>query len=300
MNRHLRQRTFALLLLVAGGLFGCNGSQPVVDVEKSKRIAGELRDNKLFSAAIDEYKQVLLYGDIDDSQRGNLSFLIGRMYFDDLKDYGSAAAWLVRAREYNPDANYSIEAAEKLVAALERMGHSFDAKRQLTQAASIDRPEKRAGDVEVARIGNDPIYLSEVEKHMQGLPAQIQSQLGSPAARRQFMRQYVGVQLLYRAAMREGYGKDPEVLERQDQMLKSLIVQKYMSEKVLPELNIDTVDVRNYFLANQGRYGDRPYDSVKSQVYMDYQSEKAESAYGDYIDRLAQAEHVEFLDQNIK
>lgn len=300
MNRHLRHTTFALIMLALGMLVGCSGSQPSLDVEKSKLIAGELRDNKLFHAAIGEYEKILTFGNIDDAQRGNISFLIGRTYYDDLKDYGNAAAWFVRAREYNENADYSVEASEKLVASLERMGHSFDAKRELTQAANADKPAQTEGGVIVARIGNDPIYMSEIEKHMQNLPSNVQASLNNPAARKEFVRQYVGVELLYRAATREGYAKDPEVLERQDQMLKTLIVQKYMSEKVLPELNIDTVDVRNYYLANKSRYAGQPYDSVKSHVYMDYQSEKAESAYGTYIDRLAQAEHVEFLDQNIK
>lgn len=296
-----RRVTGAALVVVAVVLLmaGCGGSGPTLDVDQAKKIAGDLRENKLFGAAIDEYKEILDRGKIDNSQKGNISFLIGRIYFDDLHDYENAAAWYVRARAYDDKADYATEAAEKLVASLERMGHSFDAKRQLDNAANVVKPAPKAGDVVVAQIGNEPIYLSEIERNMQDLPPQAQQQLQSVEAKRQFVRQYVGVELLFRAAKREGFDKDPEVLQRQDKVLKSLVVQKYLADKVFPELKLDTADVKNFYAANKEQYGSKPFDSVKSQVLMDYQNQKADAAYGAYIDKLAKAEQVQFMDQNV-
>lgn len=105
---------------------------------------------------------------------------------------------------------------------------------------------------------------------------------------------------MYRAALREGMDRDPEVAERKDQVIKSLVVQKYLSEKVFPEMELDSADVRNFYLANRDtRYGSKPYDSVRAEVFMDYQSQKAQAAYAQYLDDLAKAENVEFLDQNL-
>jgi len=69
----------------------------------------------------------------------------------------------------------------------------------------------------------------------------------------------------------------------------------------MPQIKIDTNDVKNFYRANKERhYKNAPYDSVKAQVFMDYQSEKTQSAFQDYISMLAQKEKVEFLDQNVR
>ena len=82
---------------------------------------------------------------------------------------------------------------------------------------------------------------------------------------------------------------------------KRLLVEKFVVEKVMPEVKIDTLDVRNFYLANKdSRYDSAPYDSVKAQVFLDYQSDKANAAYSNYIAKLAEAEKVEFMDYNVK
>ncbi len=153
----------------------------------------------------------------------------------------------------------------------------------------------------MARIDGEPVWRSEVERQLQSLPPEAQRQFLTPEAKQQFVRQYVGMELMYRAAMREGYDRDENIRQKQDQVLKSLVLDKYVVDKVMPEIHIDTADVRNYYLANRDtRYKGEPYDSVKAQVFMDYQGVKAQSAFGEYINRLAANEKVEFLDQNIR
>ena len=101
--------------------------------------------------------------------------------------------------------------------------------------------------------------------------------------------------------MREGYDQDREIKRKVREIGSQLLVEKYVVEKVLPQIKIDTADVRNFYLANKDtRYSGAPYDSVQARVLMDYQSQKAESAFREYIDRLAQQERVQFLDGNVK
>ena len=55
----------------------------------------------------------------------------------------------------------------------------------------------------------------------------------------------------------------------------------------------------NFYLANQdNRYGGVPYDSVRAQVFLDYQQGKAGAAYQEYINKLAEVEQVRFYDGN--
>jgi hypothetical protein len=291
---------FICVIAVSPAFISCSSGGAKLDVEQAKRIAGDLRDNKLYAAAIDDYRAILDRGGVDDTQKGNISYLIGKIYFEDLKDYGNAAAWLVRARAYDANGSYINDASMNLVTSLEKMGHHLDARRELGAATDIETKPAKAGDVEVARVGGRPIYLSEVEKHIQSLPEKAQQQFTSKEAKREFIRQYVGVELMYRAALREGFDKDPQIMDRKEQLEKSLLVQKYVTERVFPEMKLDTADVRNFYLANKDtRYENKPFDSVKAQILMDYQSQKAEAAYADYLGRLAKAEQVEFLDQNI-
>lgn len=292
--------TFIALVLTFGAV-SCQKSGAKIDIEQSKKLAGELRDNKLYRAAIEEYKGLLDRAELDNKQRGNICYLIGRVYFEDLKDFENAGAYYVRAKEYDPEASYADEASNNLVACLEKLGHLVDAKRELNAAANVTAQPKEAGDVAVAKIGGEPIWRSDVEKDIQNLPADVQKQFLSPDGKRNFVRQYVGMELMYRAAKREGYDRDPEIIRREELLTKNLLVQKYVVDKVMPEIKIDTNDVHNFYSANKAdRYRNAPYDSVRAQVFMDYQNEKAQSAYGDYINRLAAGEQVEFLDQNIK
>jgi tetratricopeptide (TPR) repeat protein len=287
----------SLTLVVAS----CQKAGVTVDADQAKKLAGELRDNKLFSAAIDEYRRLLINGELSNPEKGNISYLIGKIYFEDLKDYEDAAAYFVRAKEYDPNGSYISEASQNLVASLEKIGHLIDAKRELNQAANLDKPSSVPGDVPVAKIGTSTIWRSEIERRIQSLPPEAQKQLMSAEARKNFARQYVGVELMYRAALREGYDRDPEIQARQDMVVKNLLVQKYVENKVMPAVKIDTVDVRNFYVANKSdHYKNQPYDSVKVQVFMDYQNSKMEAAYADYITKLAAAEQVEFLDNNVR
>lgn len=297
-------RTLPVALLAAAlalTIAACGGVDHSARIEQHKVMAGELQNNRLYQAAIDEYQKILAYDDVDSRQRANINYLIARVYFDDLKDYQNSAAYYIRAREYDPEGSFVPEASRNLVASLEKLGNVFDARRQLSAVTDVDNKPRTKDDVAVAEIGGRKIWRSEIEDHIASMPKQAQEQLVSREARLEFVHQYVGVELLYNAAVRENYLADPKIQKQQEKMLKGLLVDRFVSEKVMPRIQVDTLDVKNYYLANKsGRYGDKPYDSVRSQVFLDYQTEKAEAAYSDYIEGLAKAEDVRFYEQNVQ
>lgn len=281
---------------------GCSGGGQNAAIERHKQMAVELRENGLYEAAIAEYEKILALDGIDDATRGSVSYLIGRLYFENVGDYEQAAAYYVKAKALNPDGDYVAEASKNLVTALERSGNTIDARRQLQQLTSVAAEPEDAKDVEIARIGDSPVWLSQLDDAIEMLPGEAQEQyLSSREAKVAFMHQYVSAELLYHAALREGYDNDREIKRRMREVNRQMLVEKYVMEKVLPQIKIDTVDVRNFYLANKDtRYGGAPYDSVQARVVMDYQAQKTESAFREYIDRLAQQERVQFLDANVK
>jgi tetratricopeptide (TPR) repeat protein len=291
--------TVAAILLT---MVSCLGSADnSAALERHKKLAGELRDSKLYEAAIEEYKKLLDYPDVEVKTRGNINYLIGKIYYENLNDFDRAAAYYIRARALDPDGSYINEASKNLVASLEKMGQMLDAKRQLGAATDLEAAPERDGDVAVARVGGVPIWLSQVEEELQTLPTEVQKQFTSRQAKVEYVHQYVAVELLYRAALREAYDDDPDVKRQQRLLLRKLLVDKYVLDKVMPQVTIDTVDVRNFYVANKNqKYSDAPYDSVKAQVFLDYQAQKANAAFSDYISMLSRAEKVEFYEQNVK
>jgi len=288
----------ASLLLVAG----CASRDDHTEaIERHKKLATELRDNRLYDAAVQEYRQILDYDDIDDAVRANINYLIARIYFDHVQNYNEAAAYYVRAKSLDPKADFIDEASRNLVTALEKSGNLVAAKRQLNQLTDIGAQPRNDSDITVARIGGVPVWLSQIDDALAALPPEVQKQVLDQGGKVNFMHQYVGTELLYHAALRENYDKDVDIEEQVRRYNRDLLVQKYVLDNVIPKIQIDTADVRNFYQANRSaRYDDAPYDSVKAQVFLDYQSQKAQSAYGDYISMLAQKERVEFFDQNVK
>jgi len=294
---------FLILIVIGQFVVSCSGgddkSAEMLDLRK--QLAGELRDSRLYEAAIEEYKKILASSDIDIKTRANINYLIARVYFEDLQDYEDAAAYYVRARSLDPKGSFTGEASKKLVASLEKMGRVLDAKRQLDVTTDIDYTPPESGDVMVARIDNEPVWLSRVDEQIQNLPAELQKELINRKAKVKYVQNYVGIELIHRAAIRENYDDDPEIKKQFQDLMKNLLVEKYMTEKVVPEIDIDTLDVRNFYKANrEDRYNSAPFDSVRTRVYLDYQTEKAETAFSEYINKLAKAEKVEFFEENIK
>jgi len=293
---------FVIGTLIMLTFLSCQGSGGSAElVEQHKKLAGELRDTQLYQAAIEEYQKILAFDNIDMRTRSNINYLIARIYFENIKNYREAAAYYVRARSLDPEASFITEASKNLVTSLERIGNIIDARRELSAATDFNGSERVAGDVMVAKIGDDPIWLSEIDRHIQALPPDLQKQLLQPAKKAEFVQQYIGLELMYRAAVRENYGDKPEILQQLDQLRKELVINRYVVDRVMPEVKIDTADVRNFYEANRlARYNDAPYDSVKAQVFIDYQGQKAEKAFSEYISRLAAKEKVEVYENNIR
>lgn len=291
----------ALVLVCALGMGACSQIDNSARIDSHKKLAGELESNRLYRAAVAEYEKVLEYPDLDEKHRANICYLIARISYEDIRDFEQAAAYYLRAREYDPEGSFVQEASRNLVASLEKLGNVVDAKRQLDKAANVDSGPASDSDVVVAKIGDRSIWLSEINRQIAGLDPNVQKELLSAAGKREFVHQYVGVELLYQAAMRENYLSDPEIQAARERLTRQLLVNKYVMNNVIPKIKTDTLDVRNFYTANKDtRYDGKPYDSVRAQVFLDYQNQKAESAYDDYIRNLAQAERVEVFDKNVR
>jgi len=292
--------SLATLVLVSYALFIKSGGDN--DYKTEKNLAGELADNNLFNASIDEYRKILNDRMIDPITAANINYLVGKIYFENMADYENAAAYYVRARSLNPKGSFYNEAGKNLIACLEKMGRMVDAKRELDRAVNLDSIKtSEKGETVLARIGETPIFLSELNEAIQNLPPEMQKKYLDRTGKLEMLNQMVGLELMYKAAIREGYDREPAIIRKKKQIEKQLLIEKYLVDKALPQVNIDTADVRNYYLANRkDKYGDKPYDEVKATALMDYQKEKSQKAFADYISKLAALEKVQVFEENVR
>lgn len=302
-NRQWRQIWAVLLIgtvLCGVWLSGC-GQQDNPELDQRKKVAGELRDSKLYKQAIAEYKELLGAEGVSDNQRGSIAFLIGQIYFEDLKSYEDAASYYVRARSYDSTGAYMDDLSRNLVAALEKSGKYLDAKHELANLTDLDADKTPSGTIPVAVVSGDTVWLEELDSQIQTLPPALQKQMLTPEAKQDFLRQYIGMDLIAQSAIREGLDRDPDFQMRKEMLVKKLLMEKYIAEKILPELSMEPTDIRNYFEANKdAKYKGQKFENIVNQVAQDYQTEKSAAAYMDSVAELAKIENVIFLDQNIK
>ncbi len=289
------------LIIMAYLMIIISNSSKSREYKTEKDLAGELADNNLYKASIEQYVKILNDPKLDATTGANIHYLIAKIYYEDLLDYENAAAHYVMARSLNPNGSFNDEAGKNLITCLEKMGRMVDAKRELDKEANIIPPEKGGGGAILARIGSDPIYMSDVDEAIQNLPPEMQKNYLTREGKLQMLNQYIATELMYKAAVREGMDRDASINKQKKQLEKQLVVEKYATGKILPQINIDTTDVHNYYLANKkDKYGDKSYDDVKTQVIMDYQQAKSQRAFADYIAKLAAMEKVQIFEENIK
>ena len=292
----------ATLILVLFLVFFMPGDHKAQGFAEVKGLAGELADNNLYRASVEEYKRALNDPNIDRETAANIDYMVGRIYFENLADYENAAAYYVRARALNPRGSFYDEAGKNLIYSLEKMGRVMDAKRELDRTVNIDSLRAGAGGkVIVARVGERPIYMSDVENDIQSFPLDMQKKFMDKKGKMEILMKRISLELMYQDAVRNGMDKDSDVLQKQKDLEKQVVVDKYYAAKILPQVNIDTSDVKYYYLANKKeKYGDKSYDDVRVKVLVDYQQEKSQRAFSDYIARLAAIEKLQVFEENIK
>jgi len=299
-----------LLAVVLAGLaavfatqgYFVRGGGAADDWEARVRRAAELQNNKLYAAAAAEFAPLLDNPAIPDEKRANYAFTIGQIYQDDLHDYENAAAFFVRARAFHPRPGLDHEIGQRLVECFENLGRSFDAARQLADYTAPDDKSKAApGDVIVAKIGDRQITLSEVEAELQKLPAAVQGEFTTPEKKKDFVKQYIGMELLYASAVRRGLDRNPELLRQYGELKKQLVLDQMLRTEVIDKISVTDTDLDLFYRAHKSDlFGDKPLNEVRPQVELEYRRMKQREKYAEMIEKLITAEPVTIYDDRLK
>lgn len=291
------------ILFVWGGC--SNTKQPAVDGEKIREYANALYNRELYDQAVREYQRYLDLYDVDEQQSANINFVIGNIYFDRLNDYENAMAYYLKVKHVYPESDVLPQVDKRIVACLERLQRTADAKQALDEATALE-PESvvqsQPGTV-IAKIGDREITSGDLKYAIGQLPEYLQSQFEDKQGKINFLQQYVATELFYDAAKRKELDQDKDVIEGAFQAKKSLMVQKYLEEEIASQIQISSDDVELYYKANQENYAEKdeqgnikhqkPLDEVQQEVAEDLAREKQQKAIDALLQRMMTAEKVE-------
>jgi len=276
-------------------------AKPDKSLEKDARtLAGELVDNNLPEAAIEEYQKILRTASLDKAGRGAIYYLIGKTYFDEMGDYENAAANYIRARSLDDKAPYNTEAGKNLITCLERMGRHLDARRELDRQASLNPDSTASAGKLVAKVGSYDITQTDFNDALDRLPPQMRTQYSTPEGKRAFLDQLIGRELIYHAALRDGMDTDSRVKKDLHLLERDYLVQHYSQTKILPTIKPDTADLQLYYQAHKDEFGDKDFESVRDTVTQAYMMYIGQKTVNDYISTLQKAEPVTVFEENLK
>jgi len=309
MNRRI-VLFFSLLIFI---IAGCGDRiEPNLTRDEARNFANELYNRQLFKQSAQAYERYLNTYKLDKTELANISYTIGDIYFERLKDYENALAYYIRVKYLHPREELKRQVDKKIVACLERLQRTEDAEQTLKESTSFE-PEavqkKRPGAV-VARIGSREITQGDIDFELSQLPPAIRSQYNTKAKKLEFLNQYVLTELLYNSAKNMQLDKDPEVIEAAFQAKKSIMVQKYLQDQILKEVKIQPEDVELYYKANKQKYvekddkgnviREKPFEEVQQQVARDLLAERQQEAYKRTAERLMRAEGVKIYEDVLK
>jgi tetratricopeptide (TPR) repeat protein len=310
MNGYKRIVTIIGLMFIV--IFGSCSKRPGIDGEKIREYANALYNRELYTQSVREYQRYLDRVPLDEEKQANINFIIANIYFERLHDYENAMAYYMKVKHVFPESSLTGEADKQIVACLERMQRSSDAKQALEEATSLNPDElikPRPGDV-VAKIGSREITSGDLSFHISQLPDYIQSQLKDRTARLQFLKQYIATELFYDAAKRQALDKDKDVIEGTYQAKKSLMVQKYLENEIAGDVEVKPDDVRLFYNANKENYAEKddkgnikrqkPFSEVQQQVAQDLMQSRQQKAYEQLLDRMVEAEDVRIFEDKVK
>ena len=304
-----------ITLLVIGGLLLTRTRSVGVDADtalRGREVAAKLKAAGALDEAASLYERYLEAADEEPSARARIAYSLGNTYLDS-GQYERALRWFYEA-ELLADNELATQIAPKIVHSLERMGRYHSAQAALDERSVIESGEEPAErsteDPVVARIGEDEIYRSDIERALDELPPELVRQVVGAEARAQFLQRYVGEELLLRKALKLEMDKDPEIQRRRELLMKQLVVGKFLEDEIAAKIEVDEVDLRNYFEAGRELYQpkaeegkpavERSFDEVRPIVERDYRMFKLQSMYEEAIATELAAEEVELFPENLE
>jgi len=230
--------------------------QPDVSESIDERIAlaGTMVNQGLPAEAIVEYQAALDLARGDSARKANICYLIGRIYFETLKDYEKALGYFARAKHFNAGHPESARMEKWTVACLERLGRSHDARNRMTRATALRPSESSTSGPIVASINGQPITMSDLDAEIRRMSPAAQKQFADPKDKARFLEQYVARRLLVEAAGRADIPRDPKVLSELDRAREEILLAAYYEREIAGAVSVTPEEMNLYYDAHREEF----------------------------------------------
>ena len=227
--------------------------------EKQFQYANTLASKGLKREALGAYEKYMESISASPSDRAKVAYQMGGIYMD-LGEYEKALASFYRVDMEDPNTEMATEVAQKIVACLERLGMTSQARYELESRTAIGKKETEDTDrglgPVIARIGKEEVRMSVINEALDQLPDWMRKQYEPDEAKVDFVRQYIATELLYRKAKRLGHENDPDVRIKVRDLTKQVLVQKIVVDE-MGKIIIDPRDIKLYYDAYKDKYAEK-------------------------------------------
>lgn len=281
--------------------------QPEWLVEKERKIANKLKGVGLLRASAESFERYLEMADMPPKERSKIAYIIGQLYME-VQDYEKALPWLYEAELTDTDTALASKLNALIITCLERLGRYQAAEYALKARTALDSnklTEESKGENIVARIGQDVITLNQINQAFDALPPWIKPEFSEPAKKREFARQYIAEEILYKKGLKLGFERDPANLKKIGQFKRQLIVTQVREKELEGKLAIDDADVKNYFLAHTQQYQDPnqenppAFEEIKERVRDDYRMAKVQQRFQELIQQTLSSKDIKLYLENV-
>lgn len=169
---------------------------------------------------------------------------------------------------------------------------------ELGALSALDQPKKEKGAKVIAKIGKREVTLTELEGEIQKLPPQVSVNFKDKKQRVEFLRQYIGLLLLYGEALKKGLGQDPEILKQTLETKKGLMVDKYLAREI-PVPQVTEAEMKLFYGINKDQLQGIKFEEIKDKIEFELIQQKRREAYNNLVAKLTQAEKVEIFEDKL-
>ncbi|MBN2109208.1 MAG: peptidyl-prolyl cis-trans isomerase [Deltaproteobacteria bacterium] len=264
----------ALLLVYTTG--GRTAPGQAWTAENQRELANKLKSAGLARQAVQEYEQYIQTARLEPAQLAGLCYTIGKMCME-AGDYEKALAWLYRVELADPQTKLKPELGSSIINCLERTGRHSAAEYALAKRSSAADNATRSGGTVVAEIGNDKVYLEDVNEAFDNLPDWMRKQFETKSSKAEFAKKYIADELLFRKALKLELDKDADIRKKMKMAQRELMVNRVLESELKDKLKVEEDDLKNFYEAHKAEYEQK--EAVKVSLIEAVNREAAEKIY---------------------
>lgn len=251
-----------------------------LSAEQARQLASKLAQRSLYARAAKVWQDYLSGRQIGDVERAKVLFEIGTLLekaddFDEAIEYYYRSETVVKLDELEAEINSHIKNC------FEKLGKFSALRYELMDRTSLEGGEKAGGKI-VAEIGAEKITESDLDaiiednidnqlepmaefmsaEQLNEQKKEMLKRYRSPEVRGQFLQGWLAQEILYRQALEEGVGEEPEVKKLLGDLARGVLSQSVMNWQLAAKINITEMDVQTYYEANKDKY----VEPAKAQI----------------------------------